>query len=65
VTIPDDAELDDAAAMMDCWGVRRLPVADAEGRPVGMICIDDLYNYQTQETITLAGAVRAQTAPQA
>ena len=67
VTIADDAELDDAAAMMDCWGVRRLPVADAEGRPVGMICIDDLYsyNYLTQETITLAGAVRAQTAPQA
>ncbi len=65
VTIPDDADLDDAAAAMDSRGVRRLPVADERGRAIGMICLDDLYNYLTQESITLAGAVRAQGSPQA
>jgi CBS domain-containing protein len=64
VTIPDDADVHDAAATMDSHGVRRLPVADEEGRPVGIICLDDLYNYLTQEAITLYGAVRAQGAPQ-
>jgi hypothetical protein len=29
-----------------------------------MICLDDLFNYLTQETITLHGAVRALGAPQ-
>ncbi len=65
VTIPDDATLDEAAATMDSQGVRRLPVADEAGRAIGMICLDDLYNYLTQQTITLAGAVRAQGVPQA
>jgi CBS domain-containing protein len=63
VTIPDDAALDDAAAAMDSRGVRRLPVADGLCHPIGMICLDDLYRYLTQETITLAGAVRAQGLP--
>ncbi len=65
VTIPDDASLDDAAAAMDSRAVRRLPVADRMGLPIGIICLDDLYRYLTQETITLAGAVRAQGLPQA
>jgi CBS domain-containing protein len=63
VTIPADATLDEAAAAMDARGVRRLPVADALGHPIGIICLDDLYRYLTQETITLAGAVRAQGLP--
>jgi len=65
VTIGEDATIDDAAATMDSRGVRRLPVADDHGRAIGMICLDDLYNYLTQEAITLSGAVRAQGAPQA
>ena len=65
VTIPDDADIDQAAAVMDGRGVRRLPVADVRGRAIGMVCLDDLYHYLTQETITLAGAVRAQGVPQA
>jgi CBS domain-containing protein len=65
VTIPDDADIDDAAGAMESRGVRRLPVADEQGHAVGMICLDDLYDYLTQETITVAGAVRAQGAPQA
>jgi CBS domain-containing protein len=65
VSIPVDATIDDAVAAMDGWAVRRLPVADEQGRAVGMVCLDDLYNHLTLETITLAGAVRAQGAPQA
>jgi CBS domain-containing protein len=65
VTIPEDATLDDAAGAMDSRGVRRLPVADSAGHPVGIICLDDLYRYLTQETIVLAGAVRAQGLPHA
>jgi CBS domain-containing protein len=63
VTIPESASLDDAGAAMDARGVRRLPIADPQGHAVGIICLDDLYNYLTQETITLAGAVRAQGSP--
>ncbi len=65
VSIPADVDIHDAAASMDSHGVRRLPVADDMGKPIGMICLDDLYNYLTQEAITLFGAVRAQGAPQA
>ncbi len=65
VTIPEDATLDDAAGAMDSRGVRRLPVADSAGHPVGIICLDDLYRYLTQESIVLAGAVRAQGLPHA
>ncbi len=64
VTVPDHASLDAAAAAMDSRGVRRLPVADSTGHPIGIICLDDLYRYLTQEAITLAGAVRAQGLPQ-
>jgi len=65
VTLRDDATLDDAASEMDSYAVRRLPVVDAGGRAIGIISLDDLYGYLVQETITVAGAVRAQGAPQA
>ena len=62
VTVTDDADIDEAAAAMDSRGVRRLPVIDEHGRAIGMISLDDLYGYLTQEAITLAGAGRAQRA---
>lgn len=61
VTIADDADIHDAAAAMDSRGVRRLPVVDDTGRPVGMLCMDDLLGYLREETIVLTGALRAQT----
>jgi predicted transcriptional regulator len=63
MTIPEGVGLDEAAGVMDAYGVRRLPVADERGRPVGIICLDDMYRYLSQEAITLAGAVRAQGLP--
>jgi CBS domain-containing protein len=65
VTVADDADIDEAAAAMDARGVRRLPVVDEHGRAIGMISLDDLYYYLTQEAITLAGAARAQRAVRA
>lgn len=65
ITVSEETDIDDAAATMDSRGVRRLPVADLEGHAVGMICLDDLYKYLSEEAITLAGAVRAQGSPQA
>lgn len=65
VTIGPDADMDAAAGAMDDRGIRRLPVADDGGHAIGMVSLDDLYNYLTQETITLAGAMRAQGGPQA
>ena len=65
VTVSEDTDIDDAAAAMDSRGVRRLPVADVEGHAVGMIGLDDLYKYLSEEAITLAGAVRAQGSPPA
>lgn len=63
VTIPSDAGLDDAASAMDDWAIRRLPVTDDQGHLIGIICLDDLYRYLTQESITLGGAMRAQGLP--
>ncbi len=40
-------------------------LAMAAREMVGIIRLDDLYNYLTQEAITLYGAVRAQGAPEA
>ena len=62
VTVAADASLDDAAGLMDSHAVRRLPVVDAEGRPIGIVSLDDLYGYLVDETITLRGAVRSQHA---
>lgn len=63
VTIAADTGLDEAASAMDDWGIRRLPVVDLQGHPVGIVCLDDLYRYVMQETIMLAGAMRAQGHP--
>lgn len=65
VSVPETADIDTAAGAMDSHGVRRLPVLDASGKAIGIICLDDLYRYLTQETLTLAGVVKAQGAPQA
>ncbi len=65
VTVAADASLDDAAGLMDCHGVRRLPVVDGEGRPIGIVSLDDLYGFLVDETITLRGAVRSQNAARA
>ena len=59
-TVPEGTSLDEAAATMDSHGIRRLPVVDEGNHPIGIVCLDDLYDYFTQEAITLFGAIRAQ-----
>ena len=62
-TIDANADAYDAASLMNSKGVWRLPVADPSGRAVGMISLDDLFGYLTQETLTLSHAVRAHGVP--
>lgn len=42
VTVPEEADLDAAVALMQSHGVRRLLVHDAEGLLVGLVSFDDL-----------------------
>jgi CBS domain-containing protein len=42
IYIHDDQEADDAAKLMECHQVRRLPVLDREKRLVGIISLGDL-----------------------
>ncbi|TDE14182.1 CBS domain-containing protein [Jiangella asiatica] len=41
-TVQPDTSVDDAVALMRDRAVRRLPVVDADGRPVGVVSIGDL-----------------------
>jgi CBS domain-containing protein len=59
-TIAVDADVESAAALMDRKGVRHLPVVNDRKRPVGMIGLDDLYDYLGRATSALAAALRAQ-----
>jgi len=60
VTVSIDADVESAASEMDRRRVRHLPVVNDRGRPVGMVCLDDLYHYLARATSALAGALRAQ-----
>jgi CBS domain-containing protein len=61
VTVREDAPLAEAARVMRRHGLRRLPVVDAGGKPVGVIAADDLLQVVVGELAGLAVAIRAQT----
>lgn len=44
VVCRDDQDIADAIRLMRSSGVRRLPVLDAAGRPIGLVTADDLYS---------------------
>ncbi|MGW0633758.1 CBS domain-containing protein [Streptomyces sp. NPDC001984] len=46
VTVGPDEEIGDAAGLMRDHGVRRLPVVDAHGTPVGVVTLTDLQTAQ-------------------
>lgn len=48
-TVQEDTPIEEAAARMAGWGVRRLPVVDAEERLVGLLSIDDLLELLAEE----------------
>lgn len=63
VTIGTDADVHEAAALMGSKGVWRLPVTDDDGRPVGMVSLNDVFGYLADETQNLSLAAHAHQGP--
>lgn len=59
-TISEFADAHEVVALMESGGMRRLPVVDEAGRPVGVVSVDDLFVYLTRENLALGETVRAQ-----
>lgn len=49
--------LDDAVKAMKEFGVRRLPVVDAQNRPIGVLSLDDVLIHLTHQLSSLGEAV--------
>jgi CBS domain-containing protein len=58
-----DEKIDDAITSIRTAGVRRVPIVDEGGKPVGMVTLDDLVVLMAGELSTAAGAVRANRGP--
>ena len=58
-----DDKIDDAIISIKKAGVRRLPIVDENGKPIGMITLDDLVVLMAGELSVAAGAVRANRGP--
>jgi CBS domain-containing protein len=61
--VHDDDKIDDAVNAIRGAGVRRVPIVDARGKPVGMVTLDDLVVLMAGELSTAAGAVRSNRGP--
>jgi CBS domain-containing protein len=48
-TLPPTAKIAFAVHQMDLGGYRHLPIADADGAPLGIISVRDILNYLTQQ----------------
>jgi predicted transcriptional regulator len=59
-TINETAGLFEAIAQMRSGGVRRLVVADAMGRLLGIVAMDDLIPVLAEEMSALAQAIRVE-----
>jgi CBS domain-containing protein len=57
VTVPEDAGIETAVALMKKHGVRRLPNVGAEGRVVGIVTADDLVMLVGGELAGLCDAI--------
>ena len=58
-----DEKIDDAITSIRTAGVRRVPIVDEGGKPIGMVTLDDLVVLMAGELSTAAGAVRANRGP--
>ena len=58
-----DDKIDDAVSSIRAAGVRRLPIVDATGKPIGMVTLDDLVVLMAGELGAAAGAVRENRGP--
>ena len=62
VTIPMSTSTEDALKRMRVLGVRRLIVADSEGRLAGIVALDDIIAQQVEE-MALIGGILEITSP--
>jgi CBS domain-containing protein len=58
-----DDKIDDALSSIRAAGVRRLPIVDAAGKPIGMVTLDDLVVLMAGELGAAAGAVKENRGP--
>jgi CBS domain-containing protein len=58
-----DDKIDDALTSIRAAGVRRLPIVDATGKPIGMVTLDDLIVLMAGELGAAAGAVEENRGP--
>jgi CBS domain-containing protein len=58
-----DDKIDDALSSIRAAGVRRLPIVDAVGKPIGMVTLDDLVVLMAGELGAAAGAVKENRGP--
>lgn len=58
-----DDKIDDALSSIRAAGVRRLPIVDAAGKPIGMVTLDDLIVLFAGELGAAAGAVKENRGP--
>jgi CBS domain-containing protein len=56
-------KIDDALSSIRAAGVRRLPIVDAAGKPIGMVTLDDLIVLFAGELGAAAGAVKENRGP--
>lgn len=57
VTSKEDESIDMALKKMEEHGIRRLPIVDAEGTLVGILTLDDVLQYITQQQSELVALV--------
>ena len=61
--VRSDQKIDDALGVIREAGVRRVPIVDAQGKPVGIVTLDDLVVLMAGELSTAATAVRSNRGP--
>lgn len=61
--VQSDDKIDAAISSIRAAGVRRLPIVDAKGTPIGMVTLDDLVVLMAGELSVAAGAVQANRGP--
>jgi len=61
VTVQPDLPLEEAIHLMRAQGVRRAPVVDAQGLPLGLVSTDDLIVEMARQFDTLARLLRNST----
>jgi CBS domain-containing protein len=61
VTVSESQSVNDAVALMERHGIRRLPIVDETGRLITLLALDDILRLDLADSSGLSGVVRGQT----